>query len=170
MRRFRILFVVAAVLVIVPVGLLVHRVIDSVELEQRTRHQAVAERMFDEMERALSELLTREEERPFGQYSYDYAPQGQDGDALVRSPLAGPPNLPFILGYFQIDPDGGLETPLQPKGADESQASPVTRAAVDEMERAVTPYFRAGASVARGRTGVASQLPGTTVAVSGDRV
>jgi len=170
MPRFRILFILAVVLVIGPVGLLVRRAIDSVELEQRTRHQAVAERIFDEMERALSELLTREEERPCGQYSHDYVPQGQEGDALVRSPLADPPSLPFILGYFQIDPDGGLETPLQPGRAGEAPATPGGRTVVDEMERAVTSYFRSGAGVARSRAGVVSQLPGTTVALSNDSV
>jgi signal transduction histidine kinase len=164
MRRFRMLFIAVGVLVVVPVGLLVRRVIDSVELEQRTRHQAVAERIFDEMERALSELLTREEGRPFGQYSYEYAPQGQAGGALVRSPLADPPSLAFIVGYFQLDPGGSLRTPLQ--------ASPGVQAAISELERTVTSYFHAGAGpdATRNRVGAARQVPGTTIAVSDDRV
>ena len=161
MRRFRILFIVVAVVVIVPVGLLVRRAIDSVELEQRTRHQVVAERIFDEMERALSEMLAREEERPFGEYSYEYVPQGQEAGPLVRSSLADPPSLKFIVGYFQLAPDGKLQTPLQPASA---------RAALNELERSVTPYFRTGAgpSGAWVRTGLAPQVPGTTVA-SGDK-
>ncbi len=161
MRRFRILFITIAVLVIVPVGLLVLRAIDSVELERRTRHQAVAERIFDEMERKLSELLAREEERPFGEYSYEYVPQGQDAGAVVRSPLADAPSLAFIVGYFQLDPDGKLRTPVQPTAA---------RAALSELERSVAPYFRAGASASGTwvRTGLAPQLPGTTIA-SGDK-
>jgi len=172
MRRFRILFVTVAVIVAVPVGLLLRRAIESVALEQRTRHQAVAERIFDEMERALSELLGREEERPFGQYSFEYVPQGAPADVPVRSPLAEPPRLPFIRGYFQIDPDGRLHTPLQPPAASAGHASPAGSAAMAELERTVVPYFRAGvrAGAAPSRAGPAEQLPGTTVAVSDDRL
>ena len=170
MRRFRILFVAVAVVLAVPVGLLLRRAVESVALEQRTSHQAVAERIFDEMERALSEFLAREEERPFGQYSYDYIPQGSRADVAVRSPLADPPSLPFIRGYFQVDPDGSVHTPLQPPAAVAGQASPAGRSALAELERTVEPYFRAGAGAgaARSRTAPALQLPGTTVAVSGD--
>jgi signal transduction histidine kinase len=158
MRRFRILFLVIAVVVVVPVGLLVHRAVQSVELERSTRHQAVAERIFDEMERALSELLAREEERPFGEYSYEYIPQGQDGGARLRSPLAEPPTQKFIVGYFQLDPGGGLQTPLQPPAA--------ARLTLAELGRTVTPYFRAGGGAKGGsvRTSLVPQLPGTTVA------
>src|SRR5260221_8170939 len=112
MRRFRLLFVGIAALIAVPVGLLLQRAVASVELESRTRHQAVAERIFDEMERALSEVLVAEEERPFGQYSHEYVPPGQEGGVPVRSPLAATPHLPFVVAYFQIDPDGGMQTPL----------------------------------------------------------
>jgi len=163
MRRFRILFLAIAALVIVPVGLLVGRAIDSVALERRTQHEAVAERIFDEMERALSELLAREEERPFGQYSHDYIPQGQASGTLVRSPLADPPSLPYIVGYFQIDPDGKIETPLQPSPREDAQ-----RTVLSDLEQAVMPYFRDGSRVARNRPAAASQVPGSTVAVSDD--
>jgi hypothetical protein len=168
MRRFRILFLAVAVVVVVPVGLLVGRAIDSVELERRTRHEAVAERIFDEMERALSELLAREEERPFGQYSHDYMPQWQASSPLVRSPLADPPSLPYVVGYFQIDPDGKIETPLQPSPREDWQPSPSERAVLSELERMVMPHFRDGSGLGRNRAGAAPQLPGTTVTVSDD--
>lgn len=161
MRRFRILFVVVALLVAVPVGLLLRRAVESVELEGRTRHQAVAERIFDEMERALSEMLAGEEERPFGQYSHDYIPPGQEGGVPVRSPLAEPPSLPFIVAYFQIDPDGTLHTPLRAPSEAEGQG----REVLGELDRTVVPYFRSAASMGLARRTVpASQAPGTTVA------
>lgn len=156
MRRFRILFVVIAILVVVPVALLVRRALQSVELEQRTRHQAVAERIFDEMERGLSELVVREQERPFADYDHEYVALEQQGRPPIRSPLADPPSHPFIVGYFQIDPDGSFHTPLQPQ----------TGATISELERIVTSYFRTGPSMAGNRAAAAPQLPGTTVSVS----
>src|SRR5579862_1291573 len=117
MCRFRLLFLALGVALVVPLLLLVRRALDSVESERRTRHEAVAERVFDEMERALSAVLAREEERPFGQYGFYYAPPGQlaGQPTVARSPLAEPPELPFVVGYFQIDPDGSLHTPLRPR-------------------------------------------------------
>src|SRR5262245_53052856 len=118
MRRLRLVFAGVCAVLLVGLALLVRRAVDSVALERGLRHRAVADRVFDEMERALSEFLAREEERPFGQYRYTYAPPGQLGAtvALTRSPLADPPTLPYVVGYFQIDPDGSLHTPLRPDG------------------------------------------------------
>jgi TerC family integral membrane protein len=46
-----------SVALLAPMGFLVHRALSSVALERTTRHQVVAERIFDEMERGLSRLL-----------------------------------------------------------------------------------------------------------------
>jgi signal transduction histidine kinase len=168
MYRFRLLFVAIAVLVAVPVGLLLRRAIASVDLERRTRHQAVAERIFDEMERALSEMLVAEEARPFGQYSYEYVPPGQEGEPPARSPLAAAPGLPFVVGYFQIEPDGTLHTPLRPAHDDEHPLATPLRESVRELEQIVAPHFYGGESVglARRRVAPVTQAPGTTIAAS----
>ncbi len=86
--------------------------------EEALRHQIVAERIFDELERELTALLEAEERRSFLEYRYYYVPQGQTGSAgaLVRSPLADPPTDPVVLGHFQIDPDGEVYPPFVPRG------------------------------------------------------
>jgi signal transduction histidine kinase len=167
MRRFRILFVVVTIVLLVPLAMLVQRAVHSVELERRTRQQTVAERVFDEMERALSELLAREEDRPFGEYSYTYTPVGEPGNVRVRSPLAETPSLPFITGYFQIDPQGNLHSPLRPEPAGDWRPSAQAGRALAELERTVGPFFRSGAGVAKSRRDPAPQAPGSTVAVRG---
>src|SRR5215470_13380689 len=165
MRRFRILFIVVAIALLAPMAVLVRRAVHSVELERRTRQQAVAERIFDEMERALSDLLAREEERPFGEYSNTYAPPGKPGDVRVRSPLAEPPSLPFIAGYFQIDPQANLHSPLRPEPAGDWQPSAQILNSLAQLDRTVTPFFRSGSEIAKSRRAPA-QLPGSTIAVS----
>ena len=52
MRRFRLLFVAVSAALLIPAALLSRRALQSVEIEQSARHQSVAERLFDEMERA----------------------------------------------------------------------------------------------------------------------
>ena len=71
MRRIRLVFLVLAVLLLLSMGLLVQRALESVVLERQVSHRAVAERLFDEMERELSRILRAEEERPFDDYRSD---------------------------------------------------------------------------------------------------
>lgn len=91
MGKLRLLVVALAIGLAVPVGLLVHRALRSVALERELRHRTVAERVFDEMERALSDVLQREEARAVDGW-------------LEAEPLA-----PFVAGYFQVDADGAVE-------------------------------------------------------------
>jgi signal transduction histidine kinase len=185
MRRIRLLFVGLGLVVVVPVALLVRRAVASATLERSMRHRLVAERIFDEMERALSGFVVAEEARPAAQYSYYYTPPDQLGDrvAVTRSPLAGTPALPFVIGHFQLDADGRLHTPLRPRDAESAQAagdfqpSPETLRAIEAIETVVGPFWRGpGVPTRHGRVGreraasarhaSASQLPGTTLDVT----
>jgi signal transduction histidine kinase len=152
-RRFRLLFLVVAFALLVPAALLARRALRSVEIERDARHQTVAERLFDEMERALSDFLAAEEQRPFGHYAREYTPPGEPQGVVTRSPLADPPALPFVIGYFQRDPDGALRFP----------AERLPTAASNEIARAVDAYWAAPASGAKLRAGGEIQAPGSTV-------
>jgi signal transduction histidine kinase len=99
MQALRRRFALIAVGVLVPVTLLVWRALDSVAVERRMRHEVVAERLFDEMERALSDLLAREEARPVEAYG--------NGGAVPLAPAA---DQPFVIGWFEIDPEGRVRT------------------------------------------------------------
>jgi hypothetical protein len=87
----RVTFVGLAVLLLVPLGFL-HRVVrDRVDEQKRLRHQVVAERIFDELERELTRLLEKESARPTE--AYDLA---TDSDTWA----------PFVVGYFTSDVRG----------------------------------------------------------------
>ena len=119
MRRVGVALALLAGCLAILVGLLVRRALESANFETTVRHQMVADRSFDEMERALSRFLEREESRPFGDYRFYLDGAGPDGGgAFHRSPLSRDPDRPFVLGYFQIDPDGSLHTPLRPRDPD----------------------------------------------------
>jgi signal transduction histidine kinase len=66
--------------------------------------------MFDSMEQDLAELVRTEEGRAVDEYNVWYVPGGQSEKRL--SPISGPPDPPFILGYLQNNPDGSFQTPL----------------------------------------------------------
>ena len=103
MTRLRWVISVLLLLLWVPVSLLVRHALSNVEDERRSRHQAVAERLFDELERELTDWLRSEEERPFGHYRFLFL---SDDQGPQRSPLADGPQVPFVFAHFQIEPDG----------------------------------------------------------------
>ena len=135
MRRFRIAIALVAAVLLGAVGLLVARALESVDLERRVRHETVAERVFDEMERALSSFVASEEERPFEAYG-----------------VTSPP-LPFVVGYFEIAPNGTIHSPSPP-------ASAARREIVELAGRAWATEPKADPA--------ASQAPGSTVQLRAD--
>ena len=157
MRRIRIALALASLAALGLVALLAWRAQQGLAAESAMRHQAVAERAFEEMERALSEFLAREEARPFEDYAYSSPATG------ARSPLASGIE-PFVVGAFQIDPEGKLTTPLEP--ADVAVAR--VRSAVDGLWPAGSREKRDEADALPEQA--AAQAPGTTRALGGPGV
>jgi signal transduction histidine kinase len=99
LTRVRTGFALLAVLLLVPLGVLIARSLETLERERGLQHASVANRVFDEVERELAGFLREEQARPADQY---------------RQSLQ--PSQPFVLGYFQIDRNGRLETPYAQPG------------------------------------------------------
>ena len=172
MARLRLVFVVLAVALMVPLALLLEQALASVEVEREVRHRAVADRILDEMERELSTWLGREEDRPYAHYRYLFLPDNMPAARGVyeRSPLADPPVEPFVLGPFQFNPDGTFETPLWPR--DEVQTGLLTawnppaelRRRVADIQDTVQGLWAVPAAE-KERNEPVQQLAGTTVAL-----
>jgi signal transduction histidine kinase len=166
MRRIRLVFVVLAVLLLVPMVLLVRGALRSAAYETEARYRAIAERAGDELERELSALVQREESRPFGHYRFYYVPPNVAGGryAVTRSPLADPDLPPYVIGYFELQPDGSIRSPRVPRDtalARERRDWDPARAddSVDELREIVMDALaRRGGE---GRGGL-PQAPGTT--------
>ena len=156
MRRIRIALALASLAALGLVALLAWRVEQGRAAERAVQHQAVAERAFEEMERTLSEFLAREEARPFEDYAYSSPATG------ARSPLASGLE-PFVVGAFQVDPEGTLTTPLEPSDA-----------AVARVRSAASGLWAAGAREEKDEAAApaqaAAQAPGTTRALAGPGV
>jgi len=163
MTRLRIALVLLFVGLAIPVGALVMRALRSAELEQRVRYETVSERIFDEMERALSEFLVREEARSPNEYRFG------SGVQTLGPALAWPPIEPFIVAYFEIAPDGSLHTPLRSAGGSTSGLAgdpalpPSERArieqAIDVLETEVAPFWRDAERQRLGQTGSSGDDP-----------
>lgn len=174
MKRLRLVFLVVAVVLIVPIVLLVHWAVDNVAVEARGRHRAIAERVFDEMEREIGDLLEQEEGRPFGEYNYLYAPVGiiKAAFGLRRSPLADAPIRSYVVGYFQIDPDGTFSSPRVPRDPEYAKRrnawkqSTATEAEVTALYELVSGRWESIVRQAGSSARLRSQRPGTTVTLT----
>ena len=114
MKRLRFFILIFCVALSIPVGYFVLRTYRSLEQEERAQLRFFAETIFAEMEREMAAIVRREEGRAVDEYNYRYIPETADADggATIRSPLSRPPDAPYILGYFQNNPDGSFQTPL----------------------------------------------------------
>jgi signal transduction histidine kinase len=112
-RRLLAVFLLVSAFVVVALGLLVRRALQSAAVERAALHRAVADRVLDEMERELTLWLQAEESRPYEEYRFFVVP-AEAGLRLERSPLSRPPALPFVRGYFQVEPDGTVTSPRWP--------------------------------------------------------
>jgi signal transduction histidine kinase len=144
MRRFRISFAIGTLVLLAPLLFLLYRALRSAALERQLGHRAVAERVFDEMERDLSRVLDGEEAQPIDGY-------GSAAPAEV---------WPFVLGRFEVDPDGTVRV-AGPTDTDQRAA------AADEVERLAGAVRPAGQPAPGLPRAAAQQLPGTTVDMAG---
>ena len=119
MTKLRIYFVAFFLLLAIPLGLLLRRTYSSLEQESFFFYRRAAESVLFNVGETLLGSLQTEENRPYTQYRYVHVADDPvpEQAGLNLSPLATFPvesEIPGILGYFQIDPDGSFQTPLLP--------------------------------------------------------
>jgi len=153
MKRLRLRFTLLSLVVLVPVAFLVYRAVRSAELETRMQHQAIAERIFDEMERGLSQLLENEERRPVETFM-----------------TATEPSLPFVIGHFEIEPGGRVEIAAAAPGVNDAlQPQPDRKAKSKDdadLEAKLSSYWTGDTSAKEEARSAPAQVPGTTMAFS----
>ena len=115
MKRLQILILIFCVALSVPLGYFVWRTYRGLEQEETAKLSFFANTLLDEMEQALETLVRMEEARAIDEYNFYMSPPGGRREAS-RSPLSHLPVQPYILGYFQNNPDGSFQTPMVQAG------------------------------------------------------
>jgi len=96
LTRMRLAFVALGVALLLPLALLVRSASARLEEQRKLKHEVVAERIFDEMERELVALLERERAR--------------SSDAYAATNTRPETWAPFVVGYFVHDAAGARVT------------------------------------------------------------
>jgi len=117
-RRLKFLLLLLFVALAVPTGVLVFQAYGQLKWEAFYQHQRLAREFALRIDRQFSELVQREENRSFTDYTFLNVVGSDSSNFLQRSPLSGFPldsQVPGILGYFQVDASGALATPTVPQ-------------------------------------------------------
>lgn len=103
----------------VPTAVLVHRAYTELRWEAFHQYRLQAEQLAARIDSRFGELIDREEQRSFTDYTFLNFAGDPSAHFLQRSPLSSYPvatDIPGLIGYFQIDAEGLFSTPLLPEG------------------------------------------------------
>ena len=126
-RRLRYWLLAFFFAISVPVYFLLHKVYSQLENETWYRQRNQAEALVQRIERQLLEKLQPEQNRPIAEYSFFNVLENPllQSTTVNFSPLAELPpksDMPGLIGYFQIDPDGSFHIPALPELDSDSQS------------------------------------------------
>ena len=102
----------------IPTALLIYHAYSQLKWETFHQHRMLAEEFVTRVDAEITALFKAEDARAFADYSFLVVEGGAKSGYVQRSSLSSYPvtsDIPGLIGYFQIDADGLLNTPLLPK-------------------------------------------------------
>ena len=111
-RRLRNLLLGLLVALAIPTGAVIWQAYDRLKWESWYQYRNQAESLVRQIDFAIAEDIADAESREFNDFTF-LASAGSS-NVQRRSPLSEfpvPADLPGLIGYFQVDPDGGFSTP-----------------------------------------------------------
>ena len=116
-QRFRGWLMVFFLALLLPAALLIQQSYSRLKWETFHNYQKMASEFSQRIDTKLSQLIDDEDKRSFADYSFFNAASDVKSNLVRRSPLSNYPiesAIPGVLGYFQVDTEGQLTTPLLP--------------------------------------------------------
>ncbi len=157
LARVRLALAGAGLLMLAGLGVLLARAVEAGEREQALREQAVIARVFDELEGTLATFVATEQARPFVQWRHFWVGPGELADRV--SPLASvQAQRPWLVGYYQVEPDGQFVSPMVPPEGEAGLSSELRERLAILREHASTPILLAQSAQPRAQTQARKQV------------
>ena len=118
LARLKYLLLFFFVALALPTSILVYQAYGQLKWEAFHQHQQLARELSLRIDARFVELIAREENRPFTDYEFLNVTGNAQSAFLQRSPLSQFPlevDIPGLIGYFQVDTQGQLQTPTVPR-------------------------------------------------------
>lgn len=154
--KLKLLLLVFFLALAVPTATLVYQVYGQLKWEAFHQHQQLARELSLRIDARFEDILRREQGRPFSDYSFFNITGSEDAAFLQRSPLSNlsaTGDIPGLLGYFQVDSSGQLQTPVVP---DSDEGNSLLDE--DELRQRLDQEQKIGRILSRNRL-VKKQLP-----------
>jgi len=116
-QRLKYLMLAFFIALALPTSILVYQAYGQLKWEAFHQHQLLARELSLRIDAQFQELIEREENRPITDYAFLNIAGDEESAFLQRSPLSQFPvatEIPGLLGYFQVDSAGQLQTPTVP--------------------------------------------------------
>lgn len=117
-NRLRLWLALFFVALAVPTAVLIHQAYSQLKWEAFHQHQVLAEELAARIDARYAQLIDAEEARSFSDYAFLVVAGDPAAGFVQRSPLSAYPlqsGLPGLIGYFQVNTQGGFSTPLLPQ-------------------------------------------------------
>ncbi len=118
MKRLGLFMVLFFVTISVPLAFVAIRTYVALDREAQAQIAFFAKQLLDEIESELTDMVRKEETRAVDEYRHTMVNQA----GVVISPLAKTPNVSYVLGYLQNNPDGSFQSPLTDRSVVPSKA------------------------------------------------
>ena len=138
-RRLRLGLLAFFLALAVPSALLVYQAFGRLEWEGFHQQQVLAEELAQRIDARLADLVDAESARGFGDYAFLVVEGDPRARYVQRSPLSAyppRPEVPGLIGYFQVDAQGAFSSPLLPRAGIDPTAYGLTEAEVAERAAA----------------------------------
>ncbi|MGH6629870.1 MAG: hypothetical protein ACREB3_09080, partial [Burkholderiales bacterium] len=115
--RLRLLLVALFLALAVPTAALIWQAYGQLKWEAYYQYRGLAEELANRMDERLMEQMNVAEARASSDYAFLVVSGDPAANFLQRSPLSVFPvaeDVPGVIGYFQVDGEGGFSTPLLP--------------------------------------------------------
>jgi two-component system, OmpR family, phosphate regulon sensor histidine kinase PhoR len=124
-KRLRTGLVLFLIALAVPSGILIQQAYSQLKWQSFHQHRIIAEDLASRIDSNLRRVIAQEESRSFSDYQFLVVGGKTDLNYLQRSPLSNfppAPSVPGTIGYFQVDSQGALSTPLLPQPPESASA------------------------------------------------
>ncbi len=101
----------------VPTAALIWQAFNQLKWEAWFQHRSQAEALTAVIDDQLAARVATADRRRFADFSFFSETGGRFAERSALAALPVPADVPGVIGYFQIDPDGRFSTPLLPDSA-----------------------------------------------------
>ena len=120
MKKIRLTFILIFIAIAFPVVMLLGKSFSHLKTGSQYAYKEHAYLVLQMLNQRIYDDLAIEEQRSYSEYRFIRAVPVIGGEEITLSKLAEYPirsHYAGIIGYFQLEPDGALKTPVLPDGA-----------------------------------------------------